>query len=304
MNQRLTKNALLKEYGDEIERLRRDLQATRLCNGIYLDQENYNSMVKELEIQKEEISEKISTIRALIEERDQKEAIYDELISTKEKHINQLEEKLNEATGHINELKLNNEYKSFLIEKRTVSEQTLHSTAVKLLDTAENATVDVDKLHKKIEVIDGLNKQNKQVCEQQINSFNSKVNYMQNIINDLGQVQDSYHTNLLKTCVDLETKQNNLYKITEQLLNNLPSFGEVLNNLSEKDQRFQDDLVANINKVNTDFLSLIEENKKELNQKIQLEYLPMVAEVLTTATEQETITLNSHKKIKEAVSII
>ena len=31
----------MKEYGEEIERLRRDLQAARDKNGIYLDADNY-----------------------------------------------------------------------------------------------------------------------------------------------------------------------------------------------------------------------------------------------------------------------
>ncbi|XP_021350411.1 kinesin-like protein KIF11, partial [Mizuhopecten yessoensis] len=41
INQKLTKKALMREYTEEIERLRRDLQAVREKNGIYLAEENY-----------------------------------------------------------------------------------------------------------------------------------------------------------------------------------------------------------------------------------------------------------------------
>ncbi|XP_013790092.1 kinesin-like protein KIF11, partial [Limulus polyphemus] len=41
INQKLTKKALIKEYTEEIERLRRDLIASREKNGIYVDEENY-----------------------------------------------------------------------------------------------------------------------------------------------------------------------------------------------------------------------------------------------------------------------
>lgn len=41
VNQRVTRKALLREYNEEIERLRRDLLAARTGNGIYLDKENY-----------------------------------------------------------------------------------------------------------------------------------------------------------------------------------------------------------------------------------------------------------------------
>lgn len=41
VNQKITRRGLLKEYNDEIERLRRDLIAAREKHGIYLDKENY-----------------------------------------------------------------------------------------------------------------------------------------------------------------------------------------------------------------------------------------------------------------------
>ena len=41
VNQKLSKRAVLKEYTEEIERLRRDLMATREKNGVHLDHENY-----------------------------------------------------------------------------------------------------------------------------------------------------------------------------------------------------------------------------------------------------------------------
>ena len=41
LNQKLSKKAVLKEYTEEIERLRKDLMASREKNGIYLANENY-----------------------------------------------------------------------------------------------------------------------------------------------------------------------------------------------------------------------------------------------------------------------
>uniref|UniRef100_A0A915DTJ2 Kinesin-like protein n=1 Tax=Ditylenchus dipsaci TaxID=166011 RepID=A0A915DTJ2_9BILA len=45
-NQKITRKALLKEYDEEIERLRKDLVAMREKNGIYLDKENYDRMLE------------------------------------------------------------------------------------------------------------------------------------------------------------------------------------------------------------------------------------------------------------------
>jgi FKBP-type peptidyl-prolyl cis-trans isomerase (trigger factor) len=69
----LSKKALLKEYTEEIERLRRDLLASRERNGVYLAQENYNDMQSLIENQTKEIEEKITHIKVLQETMEAKE---------------------------------------------------------------------------------------------------------------------------------------------------------------------------------------------------------------------------------------
>jgi len=64
---------LLKEYTEEIERLRRDLLASRERNGVYLAQENYNDMQSLIENQTKEIEEKITHIKVLQETMEAKE---------------------------------------------------------------------------------------------------------------------------------------------------------------------------------------------------------------------------------------
>lgn len=41
INQKLTKKNLMKEYNEEIEKLRKDLQASRDKNGIFINEDNY-----------------------------------------------------------------------------------------------------------------------------------------------------------------------------------------------------------------------------------------------------------------------
>ena len=77
INQKLSKKALLKEYTEEIERLRRDLAATRERNGVYLAQENYVEMQTQIEYQGKEIEEKINHIKALEETMQAKEVSID-----------------------------------------------------------------------------------------------------------------------------------------------------------------------------------------------------------------------------------
>lgn len=57
VNQRMTRNALLKEYIAEIERLKCDVLATREKNGIFFSQEHYDQMEAEKELRQSELEE-------------------------------------------------------------------------------------------------------------------------------------------------------------------------------------------------------------------------------------------------------
>ena len=61
------------EYTEEIERLRRDLLAARERNGVYMAQENYEQITREIELQRKEIVEKLEQIKAMEEEAQRKE---------------------------------------------------------------------------------------------------------------------------------------------------------------------------------------------------------------------------------------
>uniref|UniRef100_A0A669C335 Kinesin-like protein n=1 Tax=Oreochromis niloticus TaxID=8128 RepID=A0A669C335_ORENI len=68
VNQKLTKRTLIKEYTEEIERLKRDLAATRDKHGVYLSSENYESMVAQITAHEEQITEYNDKIAIMEEE--------------------------------------------------------------------------------------------------------------------------------------------------------------------------------------------------------------------------------------------
>jgi kinesin family member 11 len=57
VNQRMTRNSLLKEYVVEIERLKSDLLAAREKNGIFFSEETWNQMTVEQELRSTELEE-------------------------------------------------------------------------------------------------------------------------------------------------------------------------------------------------------------------------------------------------------
>lgn len=55
INQKLNKNQLIKGYNEELERLRRDLEAARSKNGVFIDGDNYAAMILQLKQQRDRI---------------------------------------------------------------------------------------------------------------------------------------------------------------------------------------------------------------------------------------------------------
>ena len=94
INQRVCKKTLLKEYSEEIERLQRDLEATRQRTGVYLDQCEYNEMFLRLEQLETESKSKQLQLSAMAEELEKKKTICDELAA----QAKIVEDTLNERT--------------------------------------------------------------------------------------------------------------------------------------------------------------------------------------------------------------
>jgi kinesin family protein 11 len=63
----MTKKAVLKAYTEEIERLRRDLVASREKNGVFMDKENYDFLTTQVESQGQDLADKIAQVRSLEE---------------------------------------------------------------------------------------------------------------------------------------------------------------------------------------------------------------------------------------------
>ncbi|XP_011504063.1 PREDICTED: bipolar kinesin KRP-130 [Ceratosolen solmsi marchali] len=213
INQKLSKKALLKEYTEEIERLRRDLLASRERNGIYLAQENYNQMQSLIEMQSKKIEEKINHIKALEETMHNKEKIFTDLKIEYESTTNALyktKEKL-ESTKNVlittqNELSdiaFDRDLNKHLVEKHVTTERVLLNQAQTLLNVAENATMDTQKLHEKIN-------RKKQIEEE--NEYLGKK-FKQEMFHSFKHIQgdlENYTQELVKFCFSLKDQMNSV----------------------------------------------------------------------------------------------
>ncbi|XP_059215984.1 kinesin-like protein KIF11 isoform X2 [Centropristis striata] len=174
VNQKLTKRTLIKEYTEEIERLKRDLAATRDKNGVYLSSENYESMMSQITSHEEHSVEYTDKIAAMEEEIKKVTELFVDSKTRLEQCTVELDHKQHRLEETSRDLQQTRER---LSEEETVcshlssAQETLYNTAGQLLVTVESSTRDVSGLHDKLDRKNKVEQHNS--CVQQ--SFSGRM---------------------------------------------------------------------------------------------------------------------------------
>ncbi|XP_072280970.1 kinesin-like protein KIF11 [Pyxicephalus adspersus] len=134
VNQKLTKRALIKEYTEEIERLKRDLAAAREKNGVYLTSENYEELQGKIVCQEEQITDFLDKIAAMEDELKR----VTELFSESKKELEECstilqfkEKELEDTQKNLHESKLRLSQEEFVVSALETTQKKLHNTANK-----------------------------------------------------------------------------------------------------------------------------------------------------------------------------
>lgn len=157
INQRLTKKTVLKEYTEEIDRLKRDLMAARDKNGIYLASETYDNMIYKLESNNKELSDKVLQIKALKDELSSKTNLFNEVsynliertteLKETESKLKDTEKDLGLTKRNLTKTKRRYNEKKFLLTHHIRTEEALTNHAKELIAEAEIASSDTKALH-------------------------------------------------------------------------------------------------------------------------------------------------------------
>ncbi|RMX41272.1 hypothetical protein pdam_00012372, partial [Pocillopora damicornis] len=161
VNQKLTKKTLIKEYTEEIEKLKKDLLAAREKNGVYIAEENYHAMQQEIKSQQELNAEREAKIQALQEEMRKINELFTDTQQELEERCMELEEKeteLQKTNRSLKETKhtlrttvMERDQNQYLVDNHSRNEDHLHSQASSLLHTVEDSLSDVHGLHSKLD---------------------------------------------------------------------------------------------------------------------------------------------------------
>lgn len=163
VNQRMTRNALLKEYIAEIERLKADVLAAREKNGIFFSEETWTQMTAEQELRETEMQEARKQVEVVESQlRNVKEEFEQSirLLTKRDGELRETKEKLNETEGQL-VVKLNQlEATRGALEEEVVvrqafqtSEHTLDGVASGLKQVTNESVRDLEKLFGKLGVL-------------------------------------------------------------------------------------------------------------------------------------------------------
>lgn len=200
MNQRLTKKALLREYTNEIERLRRDLQATREKNGIYIEEANYREMCQQLSSTNTAIKEKEDRLDALQSELEKSRILFDKF----SQQYQETKDKLNRVQEHC-------ERHKEVIRTQRENEQKLVLQAAALERMAEDTTNDIYHLHNKKDRIENILLHNQESVEKYYTEFKDDMNRLQSLVeihlNDINYEVTSIEDKLLSCSTTTHDEQ-------------------------------------------------------------------------------------------------
>jgi kinesin family protein 11 len=208
INQRMTKKAILKEYTEEIEKLKRDLMATRDKNGIYLAEDTYNDMLYKMESQAKELNDKVLYLKAIKDELAAKTKCFEdtqyhlevvsENLAKSQDRIRITEADLVRAKKNLKHSKKKVEEKTFLLSQHMKTETLLTNQAKELIYVADTASSDTKGLHESIDRRKFVEEKVRGACEQLTGSMSDNIHHIKVDVQQLTKVHQEKSNSIVQ----------------------------------------------------------------------------------------------------------
>ena len=231
VNQKMSKSAKLKEYTEEIEKLRKDLIASREKNGVFLANDNYQGMLNQIEMGNQEMAEKINAMKAMTEEMTKLETMFEEIseeLKEKETELDAANDKLTETEETLEATKVvlrktaqEREEQTHLVEKHVETESKLKEQAKRLMETADMSSKDLKHIHDKLDRLKNIDATNAQSKEEFNETFETAIN-------DVVENLETYGNGHEEECQKI---RKHLGRQLQKRIDNLGKVGETLRKL-------------------------------------------------------------------------
>ena len=234
INARLTKKVVLKEYTEEIDRLKRDLIAAREKNGIYLPSENYHQIIYDSEQTKRELNEKTTRLKELTDIKAKLENSFEECMKNLEgvsQNLVTTQGKLCITEGDLSKTKRNlrkveqlHDEKKLIVQCHQKTEETLTQHAKKLMEVVEEAAGDTHGL------LESINRRKESEETASTASNQLMKNLSNNIIemrHEMEQLQKKHKENSKLVLSDLEENTKTSKQFTSSVQSGLKELKEL-----------------------------------------------------------------------------
>lgn len=221
INRRMSKRVLLNQYSEEIDRLKKDLFASKTGHGVVLDEDNYNRLIAEHDVRKQELSERITKIRELeLKIADVEKS--KEQVETKLQQCNsllaQIQTTLKECQTKLKETEIENHEKKETIENYVETQKVLKEQTEALAKIANQSRKNENILRNEVNSLYAVSNENKIILENLVKMWEYNYNTYKYNVDYLKKQQEYSTQSLLKTIklAELEQKDANV-KIRQHL---------------------------------------------------------------------------------------
>uniref|UniRef100_A0A0V0J2X7 Kinesin-like protein KIF11-B n=2 Tax=Schistocephalus solidus TaxID=70667 RepID=A0A0V0J2X7_SCHSO len=229
INQKLNKKELIKGYNEELERLRRDLEASRSKTGIFIDADNYQAIqlqlsqqrarIDDLEERKELLTSDLEAVRSDFELSRQELAEIRAAKERVEEEFCKCTDDLEATTRRLEKVERKWREEEFLRSQHQSTESKLSEQARTILSVASVYQDDVQRLHDKLERVDLLDRENREVIESLSSVWLSQqLQEPVSLLQSLRSEMDSQFQNLSK---DFATLRQYMADVQEKNLDDL-----------------------------------------------------------------------------------
>lgn len=244
INQRLTKKVVLKEYTEEIDRLKRDLNAAREKNGIYLASDTYNDMLYKMETQQKELNEKIVVFKTLKEEISEKTKMFEDCqrnledvsstLIIEQGKVRITEAELSKTKRNLRKTERQHEESKHLVSCHQKTERMLTDHAKQLLEVVEEASGDTKGLLASID-------RRKEVEEKAVTETDLLLRNLSNNIvevqHEMEQLKKRHNQSTAMIVTDLEINTRANKEFTSSVMTSLTELKTVRDGSDERVQK-------------------------------------------------------------------
>jgi len=242
VNQKMSKKALIKQYEDEIEQLKRDLYATREKNGFFIDQDNYEKMKNQIEMNAEIVKQLEETIEAKEQSKAQYEALFISTSSKLEKTTDKLQETrvaLREVHTKLCSEREERDAKAAIVKELEDTEARLAQDLQRMISVADEEKENLNAVHDKLDRQRKVDEKNQAILSNHVDSFSSNVAGIRELCSSHTSLLTSssmQHLNSVKettnrSVADIENSKSMLTSLSAQLRSCLSRHGKDENNV-------------------------------------------------------------------------